>query len=409
MKFVVLSSNKKKPRNKNVVKIAVADGNLETGIESKKAAHNPNELEPCPNRTPLTRSNSSENQTQKIAVIGAGAFGTAMATLAALNGYDVYLYARDFDQVNTINQKRHNPKCVSEFTLSENITAVNSAVDAVSNATVIILALPAQIVSWWLEENKAYIDVKTVICNTAKGLYLKEGKLLSQAVREALGREQPYVVLSGPSFAKEIMASTPTAVVAASTQTRYAEVVQRALSSSSFMVFKSEDVVGVEMGGALKNPLAIGAGVLQGLGLGCNALSSYVTLSCMELQQLCAAMGGQPGTLSGLAGIGDLMLTAFGDLSRNRSLGLRLCRGELLQDILASMTVEGVPTARVAVRLADQFGLKVPIFRSIQALLMAQIPVKDAPLYLFGQRAPPLPPPNSATTPTPTSVPGHSI
>ncbi|CAE7676337.1 gpsA, partial [Symbiodinium microadriaticum] len=159
-------------------------------------------------------------------------------------------------------------------------------------------------------------------------------------------RDQPYTVISGPSFAREIMLNHPTAVVAASKFLYHAVTVQRLLSSSTFKVFTSQDLLGVQLGGALKNPLAIGAGVIEGLELGINTLSFYITRSSIELMQLCKAMGGDPGTISGLAGIGDLMLTAFGDLSRNRSCGKRMAQGESVADIMASMTVEGVYSAK---------------------------------------------------------------
>ena len=173
---------------------------------------------------------------------------------------------------------------------------------------------------------KKIIDPKTIVCSTSKGLYLATKQFLSDAITDALGREQPLVFLSGPSFAKELMQNQPSAVVCASKYLYHAVSVQRWLSTMYFRIYSSQDVLGVQLGGSLKNPLAIGAGIIEGKGFGINTLSAFVTRSSLELQALCIAMGGEAHTISGLAGIGDLMLTAFGSLSRNRNCGIRLAR-----------------------------------------------------------------------------------
>jgi glycerol-3-phosphate dehydrogenase len=173
------------------------------------------------------------------------------------------------------------------------------------------------------------------------------------------------------------MQKMPSAVVVASTKFFHAVRVQRLLSTTDFRIYSSQDIVGVQLGGALKNPLAIGAGMIEGSGLGINTLAAFVTRSSLELQQLCVAMGGSPQTISGLSGIGDLMLTAFGNLSRNRNCGVRLIRGEKLVDIMADYTVEGVPTASVAVHLADLCGLDLPIFRAVNGVLTGTLALSD--------------------------------
>ena len=172
--------------------------------------------------------------------------------------------------------------------------------------------------------------------------------------------------LSGPSFAVEIMQNMPTAVVVAARLLYHAVTIQRALSSLTFRIYSSQDLVGVQLGGALKNPLAVGAGMIEGAGFGINTLAAYVTRSSNELRSLCMAMGGDPDTITGLSGVGDLMLTAFGSLSRNRTLGQRLMKGEKLEDLLKENTVEGVPTAEVAVIYSKKCGLDTPIFDAIQ-------------------------------------------
>lgn len=320
-----------------------------------------------------------------VCVIGGGAFGTSMAQVAARTGQNVRLYMRDKAQCDSINEHHVNPKYLSEFELNENIRAFSDPALAIEGADLLILSIPMQTIPEWLSQNRDIIPDDLLVCNTAKGLYLKNGCLLSQMIKTSLGREQPYACLSGPSFAKEIMMGMPTAVMVASKFKYHAVFIDRVMSSVSFRCYTSQDVVGVELGGSLKNPLAIGAGVIEGSGMGINTMSAYITRSSMELQELCQAMGGEPQTISGLAGIGDLMLTGFGALSRNRQLGIRLTKGEKIEDVLKTMTIEGVPTASVAVDFADKCGLEMPIFRSVAALLKGTLSIDDFDLYLLGR------------------------
>lgn len=198
----------------------------------------------------------------KIGVIGAGAFGTSMATVAARRGHHVVLWARDEAQVQTMKETRRNPKYgMDGFELPENVTVTNSLEEACKRAHILLLALPAQRIPDFCREHAALIEKETVVCNTAKGLYVPTQQLLSDAVLEAMDRlDQPYAVLSGPSFAVEIMQDMPTAVVVASKLLYHAVTVQRAMSSLTFRIYSSQDLVGVQLGGALKNPLAVGAG-----------------------------------------------------------------------------------------------------------------------------------------------------
>ena len=322
---------------------------------------------------------------KRVAVIGAGAFGTAMATVAARAGNDVRLFARKAEVVDYINSKGRNPTYLTNFALPENLRAVGSVQEALADVNLLMLCIPTQMVPNWLAEHRELIDPKLLICNTAKGLYLKDKKLLSEAVNDALGRSQPYALLSGPSFAKEIMQGMPTAVVVASKFLYHAVAVQRMLSTIIFRVYTSQDVVGVELGGALKNPLAIGAGIIEGKGLGINTMAAFVTRSSQELQTLAKAMGGDEMTISGLSGVGDLMLTSFGDLSRNRTCGVRLVKGESMEEICKSSTVEGVPTAAVAVHFADMCSLELPIFRAIAAVLTGHLPIESAEQHIMGR------------------------
>jgi len=323
----------------------------------------------------------------KIGVLGAGAFGTSMATVAARRGHQVVLWARDEDQVQTMKETRRNPKYgMEDFDLPENITPTNSLEEACQGAAILLLALPAQRIPDFCRQNVAFIEKETIVCNTAKGLYVPTEQLLSDAVLEAMDRpDQPYAVLSGPSFAVEIMQDMPTAVVVASKLLYHAVKIQRAMSSLTFRIYSSQDLVGVQLGGALKNPLAVGAGMIEGAGFGINTLAAYVTRSSNELRSLCIAMGGHPDTITGLSGVGDLMLTAFGSRSRNRTLGQRLMKGEALDDLLREKTVEGVPTAKVAVAYAEKCGLDTPFFEAIHKLLSGEVNAAEAQILLMNR------------------------
>lgn len=213
--------------------------------------------------------NPSENNTPKhrITVIGAGAFGTALAQVAARCGNSVVIYARNPEVVSSINSHHINPHYLSEFELSTDITATTSVEEALTNAHFAILAIPTQLIPNWLKDHKHLISPSLLLCNTAKGLYLTENCLLSEAITRALERDQPYAILSGPSFAQEMMMNYPTAVVVASKYLYHAVTIQRALTNLHFRCYTTQDVIGVQLGGALKNPLAIGAGIIEGMGM----------------------------------------------------------------------------------------------------------------------------------------------
>lgn len=323
---------------------------------------------------------------RKVGVIGAGAFGTALAITAARGGHSVKILARSINVVESINQHHRNPKYLTEIELPENLTATNVIADVVSDCDMLILALPTQLIPTWLAENRDLIPPTLLLCNSAKGLYLKDGSLLSNAIESALGnRQQPYCVLSGPSFALEIAKGMPTAVVVASKYLYHAVTAQRLLSSLIFRVYTSQDVIGVELGGALKNPLAIGAGMIEGKGFGINTMAFYITRSQLELMSLCRAMGGNPETISGLSGVGDLILTCFGEQSRNRTCGVRLAKGEKLEDITKGVTVEGVPTAKVALKYIHACGLDLPIFHTVACILDGSLSLEEAQFHLMGR------------------------
>eukprot|EP00743_Colponemidia_sp_Colp-15_P001615 GILK01001763.1.p1 GENE.GILK01001763.1~~GILK01001763.1.p1 ORF type:complete len:345 (-),score=62.86 GILK01001763.1:175-1173(-) len=322
-----------------------------------------------------------------VAVLGGGSFGTALATVAARKGHKVKIYARDPEQVLQINTNHKNIRCLRDFTLSENITASTDLAEVVRDCDILIHALPVQITPAFLERVKDIIPPTLTFVSSSKGIYVPTQELVVDAVCTALGRKQPFVALSGPSFAKELMLNYPTGVVAASSDLALAKQVQEIMSSDSFRVYVTDDIIGVELGGALKNPLAIAAGVAEGLGFGMNTLAALVTRGASELRKLCIAMGGRPETISGLSGVGDLMLTAFGGQSRNKIFGIRIAKGETKQQILDSMeeVAEGVPTAQVAADLAEKHNLHLPIFAVVQRMLQGELTAVEAVTMLMNE------------------------
>lgn len=305
--------------------------------------------------------------------------------MAASKSHSVRWYCRDPKQASTINTTRRNPRYLSDIELPEGLQATADVSEALQGATLVISALPAQATPHFIEKYRGDIPADAIFCCTSKGLYLEEGCFLSEAMLRAFQRPQTLAFLSGPSFARQICERHPTALVCASAKLADAVQVQFALSSKRFRVYASQDTVGVELGGALKNPLAIGAGMIEGAGFGINTLAAFVTRATRELTVLCVAMGGRPETISGLAGVGDLMLTAFGDLSRNRNCGLRLAKGESLDTILQSCTVEGVPTASVAKAFATKCNLDLPLFTAVAMILDGRLNVEDALDHLMSR------------------------
>lgn len=345
-------------------------------------------------------NNGATKISQKVVVLGAGAFGTAMAYASAQGtDNDTVLYMRDAKQCEIINTEKRNPKYLSNFSLQLSGKGGGGDIRAIctleelqfelSTPGVIILhALPCQLTPPWFKEHKDIIPKDALIVVTAKGLYLQTNQLMGHAILDALDRaEQPLAFLSGPSFAIEIMKGHPTTLVVASDVPINAVRVQKMLSNfKTIRVFISDDPIGVQLGGALKNPLAVGAGMVSAMGFGTNTLSAAVTRAANELRQLCVAMGANPRTIDGLAGMGDLMLTCFSAQSRNQRAGQRLMTGETVEDIQKEMTVEGIATCDVAVYYANMCGLELPIFRCVHSLIHKKITPDEAVADLMGGR-----------------------
>ena len=329
--------------------------------------------------------------TGHVAILGAGSFGTAVATIATRNGHSVVIYCRNAEQVASINEMHRNPRRLSEYELSPLIRATTDFSAAVTGAMLMVHCIPAQMTPAFLSAHAHEIPRDVPLVSTAKGIVVETMELMSEAIPRVLGAPlPPLAYMSGPSFAKEMMLGHPMALVVASDDIEVARGVQRVLGSTFFRLYITTDVVGVEVGGAIKNPLAIGAGMADGLGYGQSTLAALVSRGMGEMAKLAAAMGGRPETLAGLSGVGDLMLTSFSTLSRNRTLGYRMAKdGLTLEEAIASLgqVAEGVATARVAAALCKRHGLDLPIFGAMSEILDGRITPKDALRALMSRPA----------------------
>jgi len=336
----------------------------------------------------------NEQSRGKVAVLGGGAFGTAMAAHVARRGNPVSMLLRNDDMRDFINRHHINPKYLSDFDLPPNLVASTDAKKAIEGCQVLIHAVPVQASRKALEGIRDHLPLGVPVVSVSKGLELGTQLLMCDLITDALGRDpkdNPVVVVSGPSFAKEIMDKRPTSVVAASKDLEAAALVQRLLTSPYFRVSITDDITGVEVAGALKNVLAIAAGISEGLGLGINAMSALVCQGAAEIRWLVVKMGGRQQTVAGLSGMGDILLTCFGSLSRNRTVGLRLGRGEPIEKILASGggTAEGVFTAKLVVELADRHKVLMPVLTSVARILGGEVTAQKAVYEVMS--LPPLP------------------
>ncbi len=314
-----------------------------------------------------------------IAVLGAGAWGTALADHLARKGQEVHLWGRDAAVIGAIARDRRNERHLPGRTLAGTLAATTDLRSAAAGRGMLVNAVPSHAVREVLNEVAAVAAPGAVVINASKGIELESLTFLSGVIGSVLpGRR--YVVLSGPSFAEEVAASQPTAVVAASRDPGAAGQVQAVFATSRFRVYTSADVVGVEVGGALKNVIAIAAGVLHGLGMGHNPRAALITRGLAEMSRLGVALGADSRTFAGLAGVGDLVLTCTGGLSRNRSLGVALGQGTSLERYAAGhhAAVEGVNAARAALHLAERAGVELPITAQVAAVLFDGKPVTEA-------------------------------
>jgi len=299
-----------------------------------------------------------------ISIIGAGAFGTAMAISAARAGNDVVLWAHDPDVALAIRETGENPDYLPGFPLGARVQATNDLAEATAFSNTIFMVTPSHHYRDVLTRIRERASGPISVVSGTKGIENDSLDRMSEITKKVLGENlRAFAVLSGPTFALEVARGDPTAAVVASTDVAFAQEVQGALSSASFRLYHSEDVVGVELGGSLKNVIAIAAGVLDGLGLGSNTNAALITRGLREMTRLGILLGGRIETFAGLAGMGDLVLTCTGALSRNRTVGVLLGQGRSLDDILrdAKFVAEGVKTSKSAKQLADRHQIEMPI------------------------------------------------
>ncbi|MEC8022497.1 MAG: NAD(P)H-dependent glycerol-3-phosphate dehydrogenase [Myxococcota bacterium] len=306
-------------------------------------------------------------------VVGAGAWGTALASVLCEAGHQVTIWAFEPKVSHDIQANRLNSTYLPDVALPDGLQSTSKLNAAIAGADLIISVVPSQhtrrVTELWSETAKK----DAVIVCASKGIELGTGKLLSDVFEETLpaSMRTRMCFLSGPSFAKEVACQQPTVVVCASTNEAAAQHVQHAFARPFFRTYWTHDVVGVEVGGALKNVMAIATGICDGMGLGLNARAALITRGLFEITRVAVALGAEPTTLMGLAGQGDLILTCTGDLSRNRRVGLALGKGENLEKVLGAMpqVVEGVATAQAAHRLARRLGVSTPIIDEVYGVL----------------------------------------
>lgn len=307
----------------------------------------------------------------ELAVIGGGSWGTALAIVLAPRFDSIRLWAFENEVVAAIEQTGENAVYLPGFKLPDNVRATSDLRTALTGAHVVLSVVPSTHLRHVYQQMVPYLSPRMLFVSATKGI--ENGSLLrmSQVIGEVLPFDVPVAVISGPTFAREVARGAPTALVAASTDLALAEKIQRGFSGPSFRLYTNNDPAGVEIGGGVKNVIAIGAGVCHGLGLGANALAALITRGLAEIGRLAAAAGGQPKTMAGLAGLGDLVLTCNGELSRNRTVGLELAKGRKLPEIISSMRMvaEGVDTTRATVDLAHKLRVEMPIAEQMHAML----------------------------------------
>ncbi|HLA74415.1 MAG TPA: NAD(P)H-dependent glycerol-3-phosphate dehydrogenase [Gammaproteobacteria bacterium] len=309
-----------------------------------------------------------------IAVLGAGSWGTALAILLARKGHRTALWGRDPRLISTLAQARCNTRYLPDVPFPDTLQVSSDLPQCLAQANNYLIAVPSHAFQVTLQHMRPYLDETKHIAWATKGLEPHSGKLLHQVAAETVGDARPPAVISGPTFAREVVRGSPTAVTVASESPELAQHWATLLHNDNFRVYTCTDVIGVEVGGAVKNVLAIAAGIADGLGLGANTRAALISRGLAEMMRLGVALGGKRETFVGLAGLGDLVLTCTDDLSRNRRLGLALARGESLETALTNIgqVVEGAQTVRQVVQLAETLGMDMPISQQVYQVLYGQ-------------------------------------
>ncbi|MCM0080822.1 NAD(P)-dependent glycerol-3-phosphate dehydrogenase [Geomonas sp. Red32] len=324
---------------------------------------------------------------EKVAVIGAGSWGTTLADLLSKRGHQVTLWAYEPELVEEMRTTRENSMFLPGIKLHEKLSFTNELAEAYRGCTMVLCVVPSQLVRRVMGGSVSLIPTDAVFVSASKGIEVDTLDTVSQIYQEILPPElyARFAALSGPSFAREVALEMPTAVAAAAESEEIARRVQEAFTTSFFRVYRNDDVTGVELGGAIKNVIAIAAGISDGLGFGCNTRAALITRGLAEMTRMGIAMGAQASTFAGLAGMGDLVLTCTGDLSRNRSVGIQIGQGRKLSEILGEMRMvaEGVKTTESAYNLARKLKVEMPIIEKMYQMLYEDKPAREAVLELM--------------------------
>lgn len=318
----------------------------------------------------------------KIAVVGAGSWGTAIADLLACKGFRTHLWVFEKEVKDHIQQFHENKLYLPDHQLSPNLSASNDLADVVSHKHLIVIVVPSHVMRNVTRQMAGHLADGTIITSASKGIEQKTHLTMSGVIKENLPEIEAdrMTVISGPSFAKEVAQKIPTSVTVACRNPEVAARVQHVFATSYFRVYTSNDIVGVELGGSVKNVIAIASGMLDGLGMGLNTRAALITRGMTEVRRLGLHLGANPRTFTGLAGFGDLVLTCTGNLSRNYTVGVKLGKGKKLQQILAEMhmVAEGVKTAKSVYNFSRKLGVEMPICHEIYRILYEDLAPKEA-------------------------------
>ena len=319
---------------------------------------------------------------KRIATIGAGNWGTALAASFAQTGHEVTLWAYESEVVESIRARRENELFMPGIKLPPSLSVTGDFREALEGAEIVVTVMPSHVCGTLYQQMLPHLDPKMIFVSATKGLDTVRLMRMSEVINSVVGTSftPRLCVLSGPSFAREVAQGDPTAVVVASEDRDAARQVQREFASPVLRLYSSNDVVGVELGGSVKNVIAVAAGVIEGLGLGHNPTAALITRGLAEMTRLACACGGKRETLAGLAGMGDLVLTCTGDLSRNRTVGVELGKGRKLADIISSTrtVAEGVKTTKATVALAARHHVEMPITQQVNRILEGEISPRNA-------------------------------
>jgi glycerol-3-phosphate dehydrogenase (NAD(P)+) len=318
----------------------------------------------------------------RIGVVGAGSWGTALTDLLANKGYPIDLWAYEPEVVEQIAADRENKFFLPGFKLSDNITASNDLQKVVSGKDLVLIVVPSHVMRETIRQISGRVSADTIVVSASKGIENKTHLSMSGVIKEMLPEitDSRLAVISGPSFAKEVVKKYPTVVTVASKNSDTADCVQKIFATPYFRVYSSDDMLGAELGGSVKNVIAIAAGVIDGLGLGLNTRAALITRGMTEIRRLGLKLGANPRTFTGLAGFGDLVLTCTGALSRNHSVGKQIGEGKKLDEILNDMRMvaEGVKTAKSVYNLSRKLGVEMPISHETYRILYEDVPPKEA-------------------------------